>query len=220
MSTVYHSQTNDQTKRTNQSFEQYLRHYINNAQNNWVSFLSMTQLILNFKQSETTKITSFFANFGKDFNLFELSRENKSAQSIIERINTLKKIHQNITAMQDTSTKYQNKKRKMTPQLKKRDKVYLSTKNLKYRKKNRKKSKKLDSVKIGSFFIKIVKGSVNYELDLSTDAKVFPVFHVSLLEPVDPDTPIQDIFHYEIQEDDEYEIEKILDSQSQKYLIK
>ena len=34
MSTVYHSQTNDQTKRTNQSLEQYLRHYINNAQNN------------------------------------------------------------------------------------------------------------------------------------------------------------------------------------------
>ena len=180
----------------------------------------MTQLTLNFKQSETTKITSFFANFGKDLNLFELSRENKSAQSVIERVNTLKKIHQNITAMQDTSAKYQNKKRKMASQLKKGDKVYLSTKNLKYRKKDRKRSKKLDSVKIESFFIKTVKGPVNYELDLSTDVKVFSVFHVSLLESADSDTFIQDIFHYEIQKDDEYEIEKILDSQGQKYLIK
>ena len=180
----------------------------------------MTQLTLNFKQSKTTKITSFFANFDKDLNLFELSKENKSAQSVIERINTLKKIHQNITAMQDTSIKYQNKKRKMTSQLKKKNKMYLSTKNLKYRKKNRKRNKKLDSVKIESFFIKIIKKSVNYELDLSTDAKVFSVFHVSLLKSVDSDTSIQNIFHYEIQEDDEYEIEKILNSQSQKYFIK
>ena len=109
MSIVYHSQANDQTKRTNQNLEQYLRHYINNVQNNWVFFLSMTQLTFNFKQSKTTKITSFFANFDKNFNLFELFKKNKSAQSIIEKINTLKKIHQNITAMQDTSIKYQKK---------------------------------------------------------------------------------------------------------------
>ena len=60
----------------------------------------MTQLILNFKQSKTTKITSFFANFDKNLNLFELSKENKSAQSIMKKINTLKKIHRNITTMQ------------------------------------------------------------------------------------------------------------------------
>ena len=180
----------------------------------------MTQLTLNSKQSETTKITPFFANFGKDLNLFELSRENKSAQSIMKRIDTLKKIHQNITAMQDTSVKYQNKKRKMTSQLKKKNKVYLSTKNLKYKKKNRKRSKKLDSVKVESFFIKTVKKPINYELNLSTDAKIFPVFHVSLLKSVDSDTSIQNTFHYEIQENDEYEIEKILNNQNQKYLIK
>ena len=137
MSTVYHFQTNDQTKRTNQSLEQYLRHYINNVQNNWVSLLSMTQLIFNFKQSKTTKITSFFANYDKNFNLFESFKENKSTQSIMKKIDTLKKIHQNITTMQHTSVKYQNKKRKMTSQLKKRDKMYLNTKNLKYKKKNK-----------------------------------------------------------------------------------
>ena len=180
----------------------------------------MTQLILNFKQSKTTKVTSFFANFDKNLNLFELFRENKSTQSIMKRINTLKKIHQNVTAMQNTSIKYQNKKRKMTSQLKKRNKVYLSTKNLKYRKKNKKKNKKFDSIKTESFFIKTVKESINYELNLSTDVKVFSVFHVSLLKSVDSDTFIQNIFHYEIQKDDEYEIEKILNNQNQKYFIK
>ena len=180
----------------------------------------MTQLTFNFRQSKTTKITSFFANYDKDFNLFESSKKKKSAQSIIEKINTLKKIHQNITTMQDTSIKYQNKKRKMTSQLKKKDKMYLSTKNLKYRKKNKKKSKKFDSIKIESFFIKAVKKSINYELNLSTDVKIFSVFHIFLLKSVDSDTSIQNIFHYEMQKDDEYEIKKILNRQNQKYLIK
>jgi len=74
----------------------------------------------------------------------------------------------------------------MAPQLKEGDKVYLLTRNLK----TKKKSRKLNHVKVESFFIKIVKRLVNYELDLLKDAKVFLVFHVSLLELVDPNTPI------------------------------
>jgi hypothetical protein len=108
----------------------------------------------------------------------------------------------------------------MAPQLKKKDKVYLSTKNLRYKKNDKKWSQKLEPIKVGSFFIKTVKGPVNYELDLPADAKVFPVFHVSLLEPADPNTPIQDSFHYEVQEDEEYEVEEILDQKGQKYLVK
>jgi transposase InsO family protein len=36
---AYHPQTDGQTERTNQSLETYLRHYINKAQDNWVSLL-------------------------------------------------------------------------------------------------------------------------------------------------------------------------------------
>jgi transposase InsO family protein len=35
LSTAYYPQTNGQTKRTNQTIEQYLRHYINYDQDNW-----------------------------------------------------------------------------------------------------------------------------------------------------------------------------------------
>jgi len=79
MSTAYHSITNGQTKRTNQSLEQYLRHYVNNTHSNWVSLLSMAQLALNAKVSNTTKVTSFFANYGKELNLFEEERTHLSA---------------------------------------------------------------------------------------------------------------------------------------------
>ncbi len=106
MSTAYHPVTNDQTERTNQSLKQYLRHYVNNIQNNWISLLSMTQLALNAKVSDTTKVTPFFVNFGKELNLFDQERRHLAAQSAIERIATLKKVHDNIASMQIRSAKY------------------------------------------------------------------------------------------------------------------
>ncbi len=146
----------------------------------------MTQLTLNAKVSNTTKVISFFANYGKESNLFDHERRHLSTQLAIERVAMLKKIRSNISFMQEKSTKYQNKKRKMAPQLKEGNKIYLLTRNLK----TKKKSKKLNHVKVESFFIKIVKKLVNYELDLPKDAKVFLVFYVSLLELVDPNTSI------------------------------
>ena len=176
----------------------------------------MTQLALNAKVSDTIRITSFFANFGKESNLFGTERKNMTAQAAIERVETLKQIHENIKNMQQKFAIYQNKKRKTTSQLKERDKIYLLTKNLKINRPSR----KLDHVKIGPFFIKKVKERNNYELELSKNAKVHPVFHISLLKPADPKTPIQKTFHYQVQEEDEFEVEKILDEKDQRNLIK
>jgi hypothetical protein len=75
--------------------------------------------------------------------------------------------------------------------------MYLLTKNLK----TRKKSKKLDHIKVESFFIKAIKESINYELDLLKNAKVFLVFHISLLKLVDLNTFIQKTFYYKVQKE-------------------
>ncbi len=176
----------------------------------------MAQLTLNAKISNTTKMTSFFANYNKEFNLFEEERKHLLAQSVIERVATLKKIHDNISKMQERSIRYQNKKRKTTPQLKKRDKVYLLIKNLK----TRKLSKKLNHVKVESFLIKKTKRSINYELDLLKDARVFLVFHISLLESANSITPLQNTFYFHSQKKKQYEVERILQQKDQKYLIK
>jgi len=66
----------------------------------------MAQLALNAKVSNTTKITSFFANYGREPNLFEEERKHLLAQLAIERIATLKKVRDNISRMQERSTKY------------------------------------------------------------------------------------------------------------------
>ena len=56
--------------------------------------------------------------------------------------------------------------------IKKKVKIYFNTKKLKY-KKNRKKSKKFNQIKIESFFIKIIKELINYEFNLLKDVKIF-----------------------------------------------
>jgi len=54
----------------------------------------------------------------------------------------------------------------------------------------RKKSKKLNYVKIELFFIKIIKRLVNYELDLLKNVKVFLVLYILLLKLIDLNTSI------------------------------
>jgi len=66
----------------------------------------MTQLTLNAKISNITKIISFFANYNKEFNLFKKERKHLLTQLIIERITTLKKIYNNISKMQKKLIKY------------------------------------------------------------------------------------------------------------------
>ena len=224
LSTAFHPQTDGQTERTNQTMEAYLRHYVNSSQNNWVTLLPTAQLAYNNARSETTQISPFFANFGKHPNLFMETKHHPKAQQGMLKVEEMKKLHQELGQhIEDNGTRMKSRfdqKTKMAPQLKEGDKVYLLTKNLKSKKKDRKRIKKLSHVKVGPFLIKASKGAVNYELALPPDARVHPVFHISLLEPADPSTPLQETFHFKNQEKDMFEVERILDYQDQLYLVK
>jgi hypothetical protein len=135
-------------------------------------------------------MTLYFANHRRHPNLFTKQFPSIEAEAAMVTAAEIKQIHEqaqgNLEAAQKKSVSYINKKRKMAPQLKKGDKVYLLTKNLR----TRRPMKKLDHVKVRPFFILAQKGLVNYLLDLLRDAKIHLVFHVSLLEPADPRTPI------------------------------
>ena len=109
---------------------------------------------------------------------------------------------------------YNYKKRKNRPQLKEGDKVYLLTKNIK----SKRLSKKLDYIKVRLFLVKQQKGLVNYKLDLPRDTNIHLVFHILLLELVDTQTPLQEIFYFEDKE--EYKVERILEQEGQEYLVK
>jgi hypothetical protein len=49
---------------TNQTVEQYLRHYVNYQQNDWVVYLPMAQFAYNNAIHLTTGETPFFTNYG------------------------------------------------------------------------------------------------------------------------------------------------------------
>ena len=118
--------------------------------------------------------------------------------------------------MQQHFFKYINKKKKIALLLKKRNKVYLLTKNLKTKKSN----KKLNHVKVDLFLIKKIKELKTYELNLFKEVRVFSVFDISLLESADSNILIQKTFHFELNEEELYTVERILERRDQKYLIK
>ena len=107
-------------------------------------------------------------------------------------------------------------------QLKKENKVYLYINNLK----TRKLFKKLNHVKVGLFLIDkqpVISDEirrVSYRLRLPKDAKMHSVFYVRYLEPVYPDILLQETFYLELDNENEYEVERILDHGPREYLIK
>jgi hypothetical protein len=186
----------------------------------------MAQIAYNNKISESTRKTLFFANHGRHPHLFERILPSLNAEAATTIAEELKKIYkemqERIKKAQQQSISYISKKRKTAPQLKEGDKVYLLTKNLR----TTRPSKGLDHVKVRPFLIRKKNGPVTYTLDLPKDAKIHPRFHVKLLEPADPETLLQKTFYYEIEEENEFEVERILDHRDteqiklREYLVK
>src|SRR5579883_2025881 len=79
-----------------------------------------------------------------------------------------------------------NQKRSEGPDLKEGDKVYLWRRNIR----TKRQSDKLNFLKIRPFKIKRIIGPVNYELQLPKNMRIHPIFHVSLLEKANPETPL------------------------------
>ena len=221
LSTAFHLETDGQTERVNQTLEAYLRHYVNQMQDNWVSLLPMAQLAINNQVSETTKETPFFANFGKNPSLTLPTKPYPQAQQAMtqadkvtdliakRQVNIAFQRSQYMDELQEylrnnivrTNTKIQqsrHKDRKNGPQLKKGDRVYLLTKNLKIKRP----LKKLNHIKVGPFLITNKRGAVNYKLDLPLDTgKIHLVFYISLLEPADGSIPLQTSFRITLNKD-------------------
>jgi hypothetical protein len=51
---------------------------------------------------------------------------------------------------------------------------------------------------------------VIYTLDLLLDARIYLRFYAKLLELADPETLLQKTFYYETEEENEFEVERIL----------
>jgi hypothetical protein len=112
---------------------------------------------------------------------------------------------------------YYNEYYIIKPMLKKRNKIYLIQRNIQ----TKQPSTKLDHKKLGLFKIKKIIGPVNYELVLPKTMNIYPVFHISLLEPVLPGVLLVPVTEIElVNPNAEYKIEEILDHKQIKNHIK
>ena len=211
MSTAYHPQTDSQTEQANQVLETYLQHYINQTHSNWVQLLLVAQLAINQHRSDSTKESLFFANFRQHANIRMPSRASPNMEKALQHDKLLQQTHTMMRHyLQETSERMQHqidKKSKIAPQLKKGDKVYLLTRNWKMKKP---KTKKLDNIKVRLFLVEEKTGLVNIKIQLPRDARVHPNFHISMIEPADQSTLLQETFHYQPEEEQEFEVEQIL----------
>ena len=93
---AYHPQINGQTKRTNQTLEQYLQNYINYYQNDWVTWLLLAQLAYNSATSSTIGIIPFFANYRFKLDIVKENREITNNLVVVITIGELTKLYKEL----------------------------------------------------------------------------------------------------------------------------
>ena len=94
LSTVFHPQTDRQTKRVNQKLEQYLRMFINHRQKQQPDWLGTAEFAYNNKVHSSTKMSPFKANYRQDPRMgFETRRKGKYKE-VEKFVTKMKKIQE------------------------------------------------------------------------------------------------------------------------------
>jgi hypothetical protein len=228
MSSAYHPQTDGQTERVNQTLEQYLRCFVNYHQDNWTDLLPLAEFAYNNVPAAASQVSPFYANYGFNLRSDLLANEpisnNPTALTHLDKIKEANRFLETaLKSAQENQKKYADKHRKQH-NFAIGQKVWLLRRNLK----TKRPCDKLDNLKLGPFLIIEQINPVAFKIDLPETMHIHPVFHVSMLEAyhtndiphrtVSPSQPI------EIDGEDEYEVEHILDARyfgnSLKFLVK
>ena len=94
----YYPEGDGQTKRTNQTLEQYLRIFCNYQQDNWYTLLPLAEFAYNNTPSSTTGISPFFANKGYHPNLTVHPECDLASSHAKDLVVDLDELHQELKA--------------------------------------------------------------------------------------------------------------------------
>ena len=224
ISTAYHPRTDGQSERTNQWLEQYLRFWVNERQDNWHAYLPLAEFTHNNWPNETTGESPFFVLYG--FNpQADWTDKPSPIPQVALRLDQFKRARQHA---QELMIKAQQSwvKHKDTPKYQDGDLVWLEGRHLR----TNQPATKLVPKRHGPFPIIQVMSPVNYRLKLPMQWSIHDVFHIKLLTPYQETNlhgsnysrPAPDL----VDNKEEYEIERILDSRQfrrgckKQYLVK
>jgi hypothetical protein len=210
ISTAYHPRTDGQSERTNQWLEQYLRFWVNERQDDWIYYLPMAEFAHNDWPHEATKQSPFNLLMGYNPRADWTDRPSPIPQVAL-RVKQFKEARQRA---QSLMIKAQQSwiKNKDTPKFQIGDQVWLEGRHLR----TNQPTTKLAPRRHGPFKVTQVMSAVNYRLELPTQWSIHPVFHVDLLTPY-RETPTHGPNYQRpppdlVSGEEEYEVEKILDS--------
>ena len=210
ISTVYHPRTDGQSEHMNQWVETFLRFVTNYKQDDWARWLPMAQFVHNNWPSDTTRKSLFFLLMG-----YNPCADWKHATSPLPQVTLhVDQFKEAQAQAQNLVIKAQKSwvKRKDMPKYKEGDLVWLEGKNLR----TAQPTPKLGAQHHGPFKVVQVMSAINYHLELPTQWSIHPVFHINLLTPyretithgANYQHPPLDL----VDNTEEYEVEKILDS--------
>ena len=211
ISTAYHPRTDGQSERTNQWIEQYFRFWVNHQQDNWHHYLSLAEFAHNTWYNETTKQTPFEALMGYTPRA-EILDVTSSLPTVALRIDIWKKARRTANEMMIKAQKRWEQARTKGRTYQEGDLVWLEGRNLHLDRP----SVKLAPKRHGPFKIIKVLSTITYQLELPPSWKIHNVFHIDLLTPFNETDfhgpnfirPPPDL----IEGEEEYEVERILDS--------
>ena len=184
LSTTYHSQTDDQTKRQNSIMKQYLRIFVNFQQNDWIELLSMIEFAYNNNRHAFTQMSSFETMQRYTFRMFfekfaNFKTKSKFAKEHVEKLIALMKILKiNLTHAQKQQIKYKNAKTK-SKKFDVKDYVNVNDKNIRIKRNRKLKWKFFESFKM----LDTIENQT-YRLEILKRWRIHDVFHVSLLEKI------------------------------------
>ena len=119
--------------------EQYLRAFVNYLQDDWLEWLPLAEFVGNNTESETTKITPFFANksfhpcmgFEPNTTRPPVNTNELNAETFVTRMSKIQDMLRNhMLLAQADYEKYANRRRGTAPQYRVKDLVWLDTLNL------------------------------------------------------------------------------------------
>src|SRR6266404_207945 len=183
----YHPEGDGQMECANQVLEQYLWVYTNYQQDDWVTLLPMAEFAYNNTTNVTTGVSPFFTNKGyhPEFTVDpQVKTSSAEAQAFMADLECVQaELKENIAQAQERYRKNVDKHRMEAPELKIGNQAYVKVKFFR----TRQPSKELSEKNLGPYDVIGKPGTHSVTLCLLHQFRsVHPVFHVSQLEPAQP----------------------------------
>ncbi|TYK28654.1 reverse transcriptase [Cucumis melo var. makuwa] len=192
ISSSYHPQTDGQTERFNCMLEEYLRHFVNARQKNWVQLLDVAQFYFNAQTSSSTGRSPFEIVSGRQPVLPHLV-DHPFAGKNPQALNFTKEWKQTndiarayLEKASKRMKKWANKKRRPL-EFRAGDQVLIKLRPEQVRFRGRKDQRLVRKYEGPVQVLKKV-GNTSYRVVLPTWMKIYPVIHVSNLKPYHQDT--------------------------------